>query len=108
MTSSHDQKFPQDARVKLDVTDDGVFLRTAIVLPPARSQSVDVVDEQGSLLCRLNMVARGTGGVIVDVIGMNKEWSLTVLVWDRGKPVLREHLPPDVALVSVDMQPRKE
>ena len=89
----------ENAETNLGVSDDGKFLRTALLIGDEIT-SVDVM-KNGVLVCRLNItVSEHKEHAIVDVIGTDKA-KMRVLAWDSGAPVLRQGLPRP--LVSIDM-----
>lgn len=91
----------KDAQVKLSTREDKDFLRTAIVVEA--ECSVDVVDNNNDLLCRINLFHRDQSDwVAVDVIWDKTVKKGKVLAWKEGDNVLNEEL-PNSSLVSVDI-----
>ena len=88
----------EDARANIGVSDDGNFLRTAILLGE-NSDSVDIM-RNGELICRLNI--RGSDvNASVDVIARDNA-TMRVMAWNDGSRVLNETVPNPLVCVALD------
>ena len=61
----------EDKRAVIDFTNDGEFQRTALVISQD-SESVDIVDSESKLICRLN-ITKGLEYYSIDVCKYNKQ-----------------------------------
>lgn len=103
-------KKSKDAYTKINVYDDGTFIRTALVIGTGDTGSVDIVDSEGVRLAQVNIsLVRGhaeDGGevLIVDTIDVDKRYdSKRALVFS---PTSRAHsdVPEGGSLVSADFR----
>ena len=95
--------------------DDGRFVRTALVLGGAGAEggrdeggSIDVIDKvTGVRLCQINLVALRGGGIIVDVIDVEKRHATRrALAFSQTERRIVE-VPEGGTLVSVDFRPKE-
>ena len=81
-------------RVKTDFTTSvtDIYERDAIVVHADYVTSVDLVDQQGSIRARLNMVQTSSGDFSVDIIPLNPRSYIQVKSWHDGVPILSKIL----------------
>jgi hypothetical protein len=94
----------KEAFTKTTTRDDGKFVRTALVLSNTETGSVDVVDAAGNFLARLNLCAIESGGVIVDVIDVDKRYAVKRAMTFAGGERRAMTVPEGGNLVSVDFR----
>lgn len=81
-----------DARALVSSNDDGRYIRTAIVLGDNNGASVDVIDNQGKLVTRLN-IAQFADSFNVDVIPITDRRALRAAAWHQGDQVMNNAAP---------------
>ena len=79
------------------------FIRTSLIVPQNKTQSFDLVDDEGNFICRINASHFGDGGrANVDVIFGTKAEART-LTWKEGMPT-QNNVPDTANLVAVDFK----
>ena len=77
----------RDSRIHLSERKDwhGGFLRSAIPIEDNKHVSLDVVNQTGKLLCRLNIFNHSDGNSTVDVIVLNENKQTRAYTMEKGK-----------------------
>lgn len=95
------------ALTKTTTHDDGMFVRTAIVLDASKNAecgSIDIVSPDGKRICQVNITLFSDGNLILDTIDTEKRWKkASAFLFSGGERVWHERKIPG-SLVSADFR----
>jgi hypothetical protein len=78
-----------DVRVNTKLADDGVYLRTAIVVAEDETESIDIITEDGEHVCRLNISAKqDLSWANIDVIKVDEGKIMRAIGFANGRLII--------------------